>query len=137
MKEKLALMIMALIGQHYYQQREAWTLDKLSRQMKVGSEPCGMIINMLEDAGLLIRTADDPPAYLPGHALETLQLQAIVDVVREAGETAYLSPDKLPTADKVDALYQGIETAIDSALEGRTLRDLSLPPSDTESTRIE
>jgi len=96
-----------------------------------------MMINMLEEAGLLIQTADEPPAYLPGHALETLRLQAIIDVVREAGETAYLSPDKLPVSGNVDTLYQEIQTAINTALEGRTLRDLSLPPSDTKSTRIE
>jgi membrane protein len=137
MKEKLALIIMALIGQHYYQQREPWTVDNLSKQLKIGSDACGMMINMLEGAGLLVRTADEPPAYLPGHALETLRLQTIVDVVREAGETPYLSPNKLPVSENVDALYQGIEAAIDTALEGRTLRDLSLPPSDTEATRIE
>lgn len=136
MKEKLALMIMALIGQHYYQQREPWTLAKLSKQLKIGSEACGMMVSTLEDAGLLIRTADDPPAYLPGHALETLQLQAIVDVVRESGETTYLSPNKLPTAENVDALYAGIETAIDSTLAGRTLRDLSMPKPDTPTTLV-
>ena len=137
MKEKLALMIMALVGQNYYQQREPWTLDKLTKQLKVGSEACGLMVTTLEGAGLLVRTADDPPTYLPGHALETMQLKMIVDVVRESGETAYLSPNKLPTAENVDVLYQGIETAIDGALAGRTLRDLSLPKSGTESTRIE
>lgn len=136
MKEKLALMIMALIGQHYYQQREPWTLDKLSKQLKVGNEACGIMVTMLEEAGLLIRTADDPPAYLPGHALETLQLQQIVDVVRESGETTYLSPNKLPASESVDPLYHEVEGAIDSTLAGRTLRDLSVPGSDTESTRI-
>lgn len=136
MKEKLALLIMALVGQNYYQQREPWTLNKLSKQLKVGNEACGMMVTMLEDAGLLIRTADDPPAYLPGHALETLQLQMIVDVVRESGETTYLSLNKLPAAENVDALYAGIETAIDTTLAGRTLRDLSLPKTDTETRLV-
>ena len=132
MKEKLALMIMALVGQNYYQQRQPWTLDKLSKQLKVGQEATGMMITILEEAGLLVRTADEPPAYLPGHALETMQLQTIVDVVREAGETTYLSPRKLPTQHNVDDLYQGMESAIDGALAGRTLRDLSLPKSDSK-----
>jgi membrane protein len=130
MKEKLALMIMALIGQNYYQQKEAWTLDKLAKRLKVGSEACGMMVVALEDAGLLMRTADEPPAYLPGHALETLSLQSIVDVVRESGESSYLSPEKLPAVKSVDTLYEGIESAIDSALAGRCLRDLSLPEQD-------
>jgi membrane protein len=132
MKEKLALIIMALVGQNYYQQRNPWTLEKLSKQLKVGTEATGMMVAVLEGAGLLIRTADDPPTYLPGHALETLPLQTIVDVVREAGETSYLAPTKLPAVENVDALYEGMESAIDSALAGRTLRDLSLPSSTAE-----
>ena len=136
MKEKLALMIMALVGQNYYQQRKPWTVEKLSRQLNIGTEACGMVVTILEGAGLLIPSADDPPGYLPGHALETLRLQAIVDAVREAGETSYLSPDKLPAAANVDELYAGMESAIDGALAGRTLRDLSLPRSESEATLV-
>ena len=132
MKEKLALLIMVLVGQNYYQQRAPWTLEKLSKQLKVGNEATGMMVTILEEAGLLVRTADEPPAYLPGHALETLQLQTIVEVVREAGETTYLSPRKLPVEQRVDALYQDMQGALDGVLTGRTLRDLSLPPSNIE-----
>jgi membrane protein len=136
MKEKLALMIMALVGQNYYQQREPWTVENLSKRLKIGTEACGMMVTILESAGLLIPTADDPTTYVPGHALETLRLQMIVDVVREAGETSYLSPNKLPAVETVDALYEGMESAIDTALAGRTLLDLAIPRSESESTPV-
>jgi hypothetical protein len=93
-------------------------------------------VTILESAGLLIPTADDPTTYVPGHALETLRLQMIVDVVREAGETSYLSPNKLPAVETVDALYEGMESAIDTALAGRTLLDLAIPRSESESTPV-
>ncbi|NNF97434.1 MAG: ribonuclease BN, partial [Halobacteria archaeon] len=126
MKEKMALLIMSLVGQHYYHQRAPWTLEGLAKQMHVGTDACGLLVNTLEEAGALVRTSDNPPTYLPGHALETLKLKDIIDIVRTSGETPYLSPDKLPQTDAVDNLYQEMENALDASLETRTLRDLSL-----------
>jgi len=140
MKEKMALLIMGLVGQHYYHQRPAWTLAGLAKQMQVGTNACGLLVNTLEESGILVRTSDNPPSYLPAHALETLKLQDIIDSVRSADETPYLSPDSLPQTDAVDTLCQEMERAIDASLEGRTLRDLSLaepgkvvPMADTAS----
>ena len=126
MKEKMALLIMSLVGQHYYHQRPAWTLQGLAKQMQVGTDACGLLVNTLEESGILVRTSDNPPTYLPGHALETLKLKDIINTVRTTGETPYLSPDKLPQSDAVDTLYQEMEQGLDASLETRTLRDLSL-----------
>jgi len=126
MREKMALLIMSQVGQHYYHKRPAWSLEGLAKQMHVGTDACGLLVNTLEEAGLLIRTSDTPPTYLPGHALETLKLKDIIDSVRATGETPYLSPDKLPQTEVVDNLYQEIEGAIEASLETRTLKDLSL-----------
>lgn len=127
MKEKISLLIMALIGQHYYQQRPLWTLEALAKKLNVGVEACGRLINTLVHAGLLVRTANKPPAFLPGQALETLSLKDVVSVVRCAGETTYLTFESLPQIKAIDALYSEIDGAIEKTLEERTLRDLSLP----------
>jgi membrane protein len=126
MREKMALLIMSLVGQHYYHQRPPWSLGALAKHMHVGSDACGLLVSNLEQSGLLVRTSDNPPTYLPGHALETLKLKDIINTVRTTGETPYLSPDKLPQTETVDTLYQEIESAIDASLETRTLLDLSL-----------
>jgi len=126
MKEKMALLIMSLVGQHYYHQLPPWTLKGLAKQMHVGTDACGLLVDTLEKAGALVRTSDTPPTYLPGHALETFMLKDIIDIVRAAGESPYLSPDKLPQTELVDDLCQEMGGAIDASLEGRTLRDLSL-----------
>ncbi|MDH3948319.1 MAG: YihY/virulence factor BrkB family protein [Gammaproteobacteria bacterium] len=126
MREKMALLIMGLVGQHYYHQRPPWSLEGLAKHMNVGSDACGLLVSSLEQSGLLVRTSDNPPTYLPGHALETLKLKDIINTVRSTGETAYLSPGKLPQTEAVDNLYQEIERAIDTSLETRTLLDLSI-----------
>jgi membrane protein len=142
LREKMALLIMSLVGQHYYHQRAPWSLEGLAKHMHVGSDACGLLVSSLEQSGLLVRTSDDPPTYLPGHALETLKLKDIIKTVRTTGETPYLSPDKLPQTEAVDSLYQEIERTIDASLETRTLLDLSLaeptnvaPVSDAASKR--
>ena len=117
---------MSLVGQHYYHQRAPWTLQGLAKQMCVGTDACGLLVNSLENSGILVRTSEDPATYLPGHALETIKLKDIIDCVRSSGETTSLSPDKLPQSDTVDNLYQEMESAIDTSLETRTLRDISL-----------
>lgn len=129
MREKVSLLIMALIGQHYYHHQTPWTLDDLSRRLNIGIEACNLLITNLVNAGMLIRVAGEVPAYVPAQALETIKLKDLVTGIRHAGETTYLRSDNLPQVAAIDELYRELETAIDSVLEGRTLRDLSLPES--------
>jgi hypothetical protein len=53
-------------------------------------------------------------------------LKDIIESVRSAGETPYLSPDKLPPNEVVDSLYQEMDNALGTSLATLTLRDLSL-----------
>ena len=93
-----------------------------------------MLIGNLLKAELLVRTSDDPPAFLPSRALETLKLKDLVVSIRQAGESSYLRPDNLPQVDVIDSLYTDIENAINTTLGERTLRDLSLPGIDPTSS---
>ena len=125
MREKVSLLIMSLVGQHYYHHRTPWTLDDLAQRLNVGVEACDLLITNLVNAGLLIRIAGEVPAYVPGQALETLSLGDLVKSVRRAGETSYLRNENLPELKAIDDLYGRIEDAIDSVLENRTLKDIS------------
>lgn len=133
MREKVSLLIMALIGQHYYHHETPWTLDDLSRRLNIGIEACNLLVTNLENAGMLIRVAGEIPAYVPAQALETLKLKDLVTGIRQAGETSYLRSDNLPQVAAIDELYGRMEAAIDGVLGDRTLRDLSLPESGDES----
>jgi len=127
MREKVSLLIMALIGQHYFHHQTPWTVDDLSRRLNIGVEACNLLVTNLVKAGMLLRVAGEVPAYVPAQALETLKLTDLVTAIRHAGETPYLRSDNLPQVAAIDNLYSEMETAIDGVLEGRTLRDLSLP----------
>ena len=83
-----------------------------------------MIANLV-NAGMLIRVAGEVPAYVPGQALDTLNLGDLVKEIRRAGETSYLRNENLPELKAIDELYGKIETAIGGVLEGHTLKDIS------------
>ena len=126
MREKVSLLIMSLVGQHYYHHQTPWTLDNLAQRLNVGVEACNLLITNLVNAGILVRVAGEVPAYLPGQALETLNLKDLVRDIRRAGETSYLRNENLPEMKAIDELYSDIENAIDAALGNRTLKDISL-----------
>jgi len=125
MREKVSLLIMSLVGQHYYHHKTPWTLDDLAQRLNVGVEACNLMITNLETAGMLIRVAGEVPAYVPGQALETLSLAELVKGIRKAGETSYLRNENLPELKAIDELYGKIESAIDDTLKGQTLKDIS------------
>lgn len=126
MREKVSLLIMALIGQHHYHHEKPWTVDELSERLNIGAEACNLLVTNLVNAGMLIPVAGEMLAYVPAQALETLNLKDLVRGIRRAGETTYLSSDSLPQIAAIDELYGDLEAAIDSVLQGRSLRDLSL-----------
>jgi len=125
MREKVSLLIMSLVGQHYYHHKSPWTLDDLAQKLNVGVEACNLLITNLENAGMLIRVAGEVPAYVPGQALETLTLKDLIRQIRYAGETSYLRSENLPELGVINDLYDEIENAIDGVLENRTLKDIS------------
>ncbi len=130
MKEKMALLVMTLVGQHFFQGRPGWTIDDLAKTLHVGVDACAMLVASLQRANLLVATADIPARYLPGCALETLRIKDVLASVRQAEESSNLRLDVLPKLPAVDALYNELEDAVDNNIAGRTVRDLALQDSD-------
>lgn len=131
MREKLSLLIMTLIGQHYYHNKPAWTMDALVKKTNVGVEAVGLLIENLIQAKLLVKTEGESPGYLPARAPETIMVKDLLKSIRQAGESANLRIDNLPQVDVIDALYNEIEVSIDNSLAERNLHDLSLSDKDT------
>jgi len=127
MREKVSLLIMSLIGQHYYHNKAAWTLEALSNKINVGIEAIGLLVENLVHSNLLVKTEGEVPAYLPAQAPETIKLYDLIISIRKAGESSYLKLEKLPQADVIDTLYSDMELGIIDAVKGKTLRDISLP----------
>jgi hypothetical protein len=101
-------------------------LDKLVKKLNINKETCETIINHLLQEKLLVRTADQPAALIPGYAIETITLKNVISSARKAGETTAFSIDSIPGDQVVDHIYADIEESVYSKLDSKTLYDMSV-----------
>jgi membrane protein len=127
MRERVALMLMYLVGKTYQDGGPAWTFSSLTQQLDVPSYALQMVLEALEQKRLLVRTGDDPPAYLPGRDLGFISLEQLLHTVRAAGEERYLGPEAVPVPAAIEALLARVNLAIDAQVRDLTLRDLLTP----------
>jgi membrane protein len=124
LKERLAILVMFLIGDNLYHNRKPWNLDSLLNQLNFPLEPVQDVLTALEDHGFLLQTGDDPPAFLPAKDLENIKLREILSSVRIAEEASYAIEDKFMLNSEVDLIMQKVDSAIDDALADKTLKSL-------------
>jgi DNA-binding IscR family transcriptional regulator len=123
-KEKLALLVTFLVGESFYGERPAWTAEALAHRLGTPTEAIDTILDALERGGLLKRTVDEPPSYLPARPMERTEVKRVLDAVRAAEESSYLNFARLPSERGVEELVEHLDRAAQQALHGRTLRDL-------------
>ena len=126
MQEKLALLVMFLVGNNYYDNLPALTLEEFAQSLNVPMEALEPIMEALEGYGLLSQTANEPPTYLPARPLDTAGLKDVLDAVRGANEIVDLKPQSESAELAVDQLVDHLDQAMAGALQGSTLKDLAL-----------
>jgi membrane protein len=136
-KEKLSLLIMFLIGQNYYHQRPAWSMEGLAHRLRLPIEALEPVLEALEQEGLLTQSVDEPPTYLPARPLETTQLKEVLDAVRQAPKKAHIALQSLSPEPAIDKLTDHVDQAIKEAFHQRTLKDLALSEPAPVSSKSE
>lgn len=124
MKESLSLWLFMLIGQRYYHDLPAWSVESLSKRL---GAPSGTVADLLEiyvQNRLLSRTDAEPPGYLPARPLDKTTIKQVLDAVRCADEDAAFRGRMRSLPTEIDNVISGLEEATAVALEGRTVRDL-------------
>ncbi len=123
LKERIALTLATLIGRSYYGEEDPWTLERLAKRLKVPRDIVASLLDALERAGLMRRTADKPPFYLPARPLETIPIKAVLDAVRRA-EEGPLNVVGLGKDPIVEHLEHLLDEAVGHALQQLTVKDL-------------
>src|SRR3569832_870444 len=85
-RERLAIMLMLLIGYNYYYNRGLWTLERLALEFAVAPLALQTMLGTLERRGFIAQSADDPPAYYPARDIETIRLRELLEAVRHADD---------------------------------------------------
>jgi membrane protein len=135
-KDKLALLVMQLVGERFYRREPAWTVEKLALRTNAPMEAMSAVLDALEDGGLLTRTTGDDMAYMPARPLETMPIKDVLDAIHAADEKGYIERGDIRSSPTVDSLNENIDEALRNALEGRTVRDLASAEPTAELTEF-
>ncbi|HKK05546.1 MAG TPA: YihY/virulence factor BrkB family protein [Gammaproteobacteria bacterium] len=126
MQERLALMVMYLVGRNYYQGHEPWTIQGLTQRLRIPMDLLEDVLLPLQRHDLLVTSADEPPAYLPGRPLEATPVSAVLAAVRSAGEEAFFSTRRLPHEASVERVVAEFEHALHQTLGAHSVKEMVL-----------
>ena len=120
MKEKLALMIMFLVGSHFHQNKPAWNLESLSKRVGLPATIVSSMLAMLEKKGLIAPSGEEPPVYLPAKDPEIILIGEILDIAR-SGDESLAVRDAIP---EVDGMINHMDSSFHQSVENATLKSL-------------
>lgn len=123
-KERLALLLMQLIGEKHYTGESPPTLADLTGEISAPHTVVRYVLNKLIAQHLVIGTNGRPAAYLPTKSLDVLLLSDVIQAVRSAEEEHFLATNMLTLSSNSLNLAVGIDVAIEASLGNKTVRDL-------------
>jgi len=124
LRERLALLVAGHIARAYRSGAPAWTGEGLSNALGVPKSNAQRILTMLEKEDFLVRSADDPPRYLPAHAPDAISVKSMLDGVRCYEERESGCRGTAPDSG-IGEIEGRIDEAIAAALGSMTLADLA------------
>ena len=139
LQERLAFVVMRLIGRSHYQGEPGWSAQRLAQHLAMPQDTVESVLVALQQGGMIAATRGEPPTYVPASPLETVPLKSLLDIVRSADEPARPDLRRVPHEATIDHLIRQADDAVAEAFDGLTLKDLALAeasaPSTTETLR--
>ncbi len=124
LRERLALLVAGQCARSFIHGEPGWSGEALARALGIPNSNTTRMLHLLEQEGILLRTADDPHRYVPARPPEDLTLKSLLGAVRCYEERESGCHDQAP-----DPAIRGVEERVDEALTtalgGMTLRDLA------------
>ncbi len=132
-RERLALLAMTAIGRRFYRGGDAWTADELAERLATPLDSLEKVLEVLVHRGLLSRTGEPQPVFLPARSPETLPVKEVLDAVRTFEENRFMNVERLPAEPTVAEVASRLESAVEAALSGLTVKDLALADGAAEA----
>jgi len=120
--ERISLLTMVFIGRQFLHQRPDWNLEKLTRWLDVPLSVTHEVLERLHGCGLLVPSSEVSSPYVPAMDLETMQIKKILDVARLPVDDCGFEARRFPAELVVDELLDEIDAAVESRLQGQTLK---------------
>jgi membrane protein len=125
MREKLALLIMHRLALNFYTGGRASTRAELTEATGVSSDLASVVVEALDSAGFLVRTAARADTYLPGKPLDATMILDVILAIRRDGEDKRVSYATLARITAVEHVDNALAGAAETALAGLTVKDLA------------
>lgn len=124
-REWAAFRVLRVLGRRFY---ESAPVDAVTLRRETGlpQEAVDATLRRLEEAGILLQTADEPPLWAPRRPFDTTPLSAAWSAIY--GEVT-VAPDAAPADPVVTAYLERIDEGVRTALGSRTLKELVLAPA--------
>jgi membrane protein len=120
LRDQMALQVMVSIARAYDRQSELVTnLKNLAAYQQVPVPVLARMLEALQQDGLVIQSAENPPSYLPGAALQRISLVDILRSARNAEDEG--QSDSLRSDAGVSRLLQSLEQQLEAQLGDETL----------------
>jgi membrane protein len=132
MREQIVLQLMVSIGRFYDARSElATTIDNLANSQQVPVEMIGRMLDALEQDGLVRRSSDVPPCYLPARSINRISLNEILRSSRDAESAEHV--DVFVCDASVSDLLSQVDERYGFVLGARTLADFLAQDADEET----
>lgn len=123
LKEKLCFLVMYLIGFHFHYTGKRLTATDIASHLGHPPTHVNKTLDLLEKEGLLLQTADDPPAYIPARDIDTIRLTDILDAARTPTPEEIIVEKEGENLTMVNELVERLEGALRSTLGKLSLKD--------------
>jgi membrane protein len=130
LEEKLAFLIMYLIGYNFYHNKHRWTLNSLVDHLGLPHQQIQDCLIQLEDRKLVSETGDKEPAYLPAKSIDTIKAGEIIAAIRDGYKDNAPFEKEYHSIPEIDEVTGRIDDAIHSALGEKSLRDIITSKND-------
>ncbi|MDF9392556.1 MULTISPECIES: YhjD/YihY/BrkB family envelope integrity protein [Methylococcus] len=121
-QERLALLLMILIGRSHARGEPACTLPGLADQVNLPWEAVADPLECLKRHGLLLSLNGEQKAYVLARDTDAILLSEVVEAVRTAGDQPVLTLQDEP--DAVRGILAAVDRSPEMTLGNRSLRDV-------------
>lgn len=121
--QRLALIIMYLIGYNYSHNEPRWTVSALTARLCVPMSALQDILGALEKNGLILRT-DPDGTFVPARDIGTITLAEVVHSIRGRIQEPDLLLRDCAAFAGIERITAGMENAVDLTLSSETVKGL-------------
>ncbi len=121
--EKLALLLVFMIGRNHYYGGSPWTAAAMAQRVALPLDVVLGVLEALEKSRLIAASGRREVVYLPAKPFEEVPLRDVLRAVRTVEEGPYLNVDRVSIEPAVDELSRSLDSATDASLAERTVKE--------------